>query len=393
MSRIALTHVITGTGTGGAELMLERLVSRTDRDAFDVRVISLTDIGTVGRRMIEAGIEVSDARMRRGRVDPLGPWTVSRVLRGRRTDVVQTWMYHADLIGGLGARLAGGIPVAWNIRHSALDPSRDRRTTILTARLCALLSRSVPRAIVSCSRAAVEVHGRLGYDRRRMIVIPNGFDTARFRPDPDARLRTRALLGIPPSAPLIGLVARLHPQKDHATFLRAAAILLERRPGARFVLCGDGVVPDDPRLAELLEETGTRGAALLLGGRADIPDIHASLDVAASSACGGEGFPNVIGEAMACGVPCVVTDVGDSAEIVADTGLVVPVRDPAALAAGWERILSMPEEERRRLGMSARRRIEEEYDLDAVTARYEDLYRALVGARQQGPRSARPAGA
>lgn len=383
MSRIALTHVITGTATGGAELMLERLVSRIDRGAFDLRVISLTGVGPVGERIRGGGIEVVDAGLRRGRPDPRSPWIVSRLLRERPPDAVQTWMYHADLIGGLAARLAARVPVAWNVRHSTLDPSRDRRMTIMTARLCAGLSRSVPRAIVCCSRSSMLAHERLGYDTRKMLLIPNGFDTSRFAPDPAARARMRAGLGIDPAAEVVGLVARLHPQKDHATFLRAARILLEHRPGARFVLCGDGVVPADPLLSRLLRETGVGGAAELLGARDDMPAVQSSLDVAASSACGGEGFPNVIGEAMACGVPCVVSDVGDSAEIVGDTGIVVPSGDPAALAAGWERILSLAPGDRARLGMRARRRIETMFDLADVTARYERLYRDLAGDRRR----------
>jgi len=391
MSRISLVHLITGTGTGGAELMLERLVSRIDRGSFDVRVISLTGVGEVGERMRLAATAVEGAGLRRGRLDPRAPWIVAGMLRGC-ADVVQTWMYHADLIGGFAARLAGRIPVAWNIRHSTLDPSRDRRTTILTARACALLSRAVPQAIVCCSNASKQTHERLGYDASKMIVIPNGFDTERFSPDPGARGRIRAELGIDPSAAVVGLVARLHPQKDHGTFLRAAGILLARRPGTRFVLCGEGVIPSDPSLARLLRDTGTGEAALLLGRRDDISALQAAFDVGASSAVGGEGFPNVIAEAMACGVPCVVTDVGDSEEIVGDTGIVVPAGDPEALAAGWERILSMPQAERARLGLAARGRIEERFDLASVTARYEELYRRLAAAgRRAAPRSTRPA--
>ena len=180
-----------------------------------------------------------------------------------------------------------------------------------------------------------------------------------------------------------GLVARYHPQKDHATFVRAAGILHAEIPGVHFVLCGNGVTAGNRDLAEMIGEAGLEGTAHLLGQRADITRIQASLDIASSSASSGEGFPNIIGEAMSCGVPCVVTDTGDSSEIVGDCGIVVEGGESEALAAGWKEILAMNLEARGALGVRCRERIEKNYEIGAVTARYEVLYLGICGKRGQ----------
>jgi glycosyltransferase involved in cell wall biosynthesis len=375
---IRLVHVITDLDTGGAEMALHKLLSRLDRSRFDPVVVSLTDIGPVGKRITSLGVPVEALGMRRGIPDPLAVPRLARRLKDLRPQVVQTWMYHADLIGGLASRLAGGAPIAWNIRHSDLPRGSARRLTLWTARVCAVLSRGLPRKIVCCSEASREVHVRLGYAPEKMVVIPNGFDLGLFRPDPVARLSVRKELGIPDGAPLVGLVARFHPQKDHRTFVRAAGLLRASLPGPHFLLCGERVDWDNDQLARWIDAAGGREGWHLLGLRTDVPRLVAALDVSVSSSFSGEGFPNVIGEAMAAGVPCVVTDVGDSAQIVGQTGTVVQPRDPGALAGACERLLGMAEAERGDLGLAARRRVVESYDLEEIVRRYEDLYQGLA---------------
>ena len=383
-NRISVAHLITGTSIGGAEMMLHKLVSRIDRERFDVSVISLTTAGEIGRRMIDEGVSFHSIEASRNGLDLAAFARLVRLLRRTRPDILQTWMYHADLAGGLAARFARSIPVAWNIRHSDLDPGHMKKRTIRLAKWSSRLSRHLPERIVCCSHASMETHAAIGYDRERMIVIPNGFDTSLFVPDDSARSSVRKELGLDRDAPLIGLVARYHPQKDHATFIRAAGILHAEMPGARFILCGQGITEDNSDLTGLIERAGLKVAAFLLGRRADIPRLQASLDIASSSASSGEGFPNIIGEAMSCGVPCVVTDVGDSAEIVGDCGIVVEQGEPEALAAGWKEILAMNLEARGALGVRCRERIEKNYEIGAVTARYEVLYLSICGKRGQG---------
>ena len=378
-----VVHVITGLSTGGAEMALLKLLSHMDRAEFQPEIVSLTNVGVVGESIRALGIPVRSLGMSRGVPNPLFVLRLARMLRDARPDLVQTWMYHADLVGGLAAKLTGNLPVVWNVRHSYLEPHHTKRTTFWTARACARLSGHVPQRIVCAAEVSRRAHEALGYDAKRMVVIPNGFDLSKLRPDPEARRAVREELDIPEDAPLVGLVARFHPDKDHRNFVRAAAILHAQRPGVRFLMCGEGITRENGELTRWVEDAGIGEYCYLLGRRDDVTRINAALDVATSSS-GSEGFPNVVGEAMACGVPCVVTDVGDSAAIVGGTGMVVPRQDHRALAEGWAKLLEMGAEERRTLGEKARRRVEERYSLDSVVAAYTTLYRTVVEESRQG---------
>ncbi len=243
--------------------------------------------------------------------------------------------------------------------------------------LSARLSRWLPERIVYCSEASHRLHASLGYAEDRKSIIPNGFDVEAFGPDPRARPRLRAELGLPGETPLVGMVARFDPQKDHENFLQAAALLRAEMPEARFVMCGEGVTPDNAALQAWSGKYGVRDYCHLLGSRTNTAQLLAGLDVASTASSYGEAFPMVVGEAMACGVPCVVTDIGDSSMIVGDTGRTVPPRDPQALAAAWAEILSQGAEGRGRLGGAARKRIAEHYSLARITRLYEDLYRKI----------------
>jgi len=375
--KIKLLHLITGLNTGGAEMMLYKLLSHMDREAIEVRVISLMDIGPVGRKIQELGVPVQALGMRRSVPNPLSLLRLVRWIQQAPPHYIQTWMYHADLIGGLAAKLAGGIPVIWGIRHSRIDPQSSKRTTFWIARACALLSRWLPARIVCCSEASRRIHTDLGYAGEMMTVIPNGFDLASFRPDPETRSSVRRELGIPEETPLIGLVGRYNPQKDHYNFICAAACLFTSMPDVHFMLCGEGVTRENPELVKWITAADISARCHLLGRREDIPRLTAAMDIATSSSYS-EGFPNVIGEAMACGVPCVVTDAGDSALIVGKTGIVVPPRNPHALADGWGELIKIGPEGRSRLGSAARRRIEELFNLPLIVARYEGLYKDIM---------------
>lgn len=379
---IRVMHVITGLGVGGAETMLCKLLSRTNRDAFDSQVISLSGGGATGDKIRALGVPVATLGMRPGLPHPARLARLAGTLRAARPDVIQTWMYHADLLGGLAARAATPrVPVIWNIRHTDLDPRKNKRSTLWTAAACAWLSRRLPVRIVSCSETARAVHVQRGYAADKMLVIPNGFDLSAFGPDPDARLSVRRELGIPPDTLLIGLVGRFHLQKDHANFVRAAATLRAAphslEDHVHFLLCGDGVNGQNRELAGWIEAAGLDAHFHLLGRRSDVARLTAALDIATSSSLG-EGFPNAIGEAMACAVPCAVTDVGDSALLVGDTGRIVRARSPAALAGAWQELIALGADARSHLGQAARRRVAERFDLGAITARYEALYRAVA---------------
>jgi glycosyltransferase involved in cell wall biosynthesis len=374
-------HIISNLTMGGAETMLLRLLERTDLAEFPSEVVSLMDVSVMGERIRATGVPVRALGIHPRRPNPLGLLRLAREIRRVRPDVIQTWMYHADLLGGLAALLAGRPPVVWGIRHSTLDASATRRRTIWTARLCARLSSRVPTRITCCSETGRRVHVQLGYQAEKMQVIPNGFDLSRFQPEAEARVSLRQELALPGETPLIGLIARFAPEKDHANFIRAAGRLAQRCPDVHFVLCGRGVTPENSALAAQIDSEGLAERCHLLGDRDDVPRLTPAFDLATCSSSS-ESFPQILGEAMACGVPCVTTDVGDAALIVGETGRVVPSRDPEALANAWGDLLDAGADERQRLGQLARDRIGEQFAIDDVVARYHTLYRELADAKR-----------
>lgn len=380
--RLKLLNIITGLGTGGAEIMLYRLLGAIDLDVFDVSVVSLTDVGAIGRKIEDRGFPVRALGLEAAAPNPLRALQLAAWIRELSPTVIQTWMHHADLLGGLAAKVSGGVPVAWGIHQGVFDPERTRRRTMWAARTSGRFSNWLPARIVCCSETSRRVHAELGYVDERMRVIPNGFDLDLFRPDPEARRSVRHELELADDALLIGLFGRFHPWKNHHSFVRAAARLAERYPDAHYVMCGDGIDFGNAELAGWIDRTGLRSRFRLLGPRDDIPRLTASLDIA-SSASLVEAFPLVVGEAMASGVPCVATDVGDSAAMLADTGVTVTSDDPSALAAGWQYVLRLRPVERTALGLRARRRVEENYSLTAITARYEALYWEMAEERKR----------
>jgi glycosyltransferase involved in cell wall biosynthesis len=376
-----LVIVITGLRTGGAEMMLLKVLERLD-PAWRPHVISLTDVGEIGQRIAALGIPVEGLGLRPGRVGPLAVARLASRLRELQPDVVHTWMYHADLVGGLAARLAGGCAVGWCIRNNALDPARTRRSTRLVARACALLSGRVPDRIVSCSEVARQVHVDLGYCAERMVVVPNGFDLAAFRPDAGARADVRRELGVAADTPLVGIVGRVDPQKNYDGFFAAAGLLHAQRPAVRFVLAGQGLERGNAAMVALAAKAGVGDVTHLLGRRDDIPRLMAAFDVYVSSSHS-EAFPNVLGEAMACGVPCAVTDAGDSGLIVGDTGRVVAPGDMNALAAAIGELLDLPPLQRAELAESARARVAAHFEIGAVVKAYEAFYAGLAALALQ----------
>ncbi|HSL22711.1 MAG TPA: glycosyltransferase [Vicinamibacterales bacterium] len=368
---IRILHVITDLDIGGSETALLRLISRLDPQRFSCSVVSLTGPGKLAARIAEAGVPVTNLVQRRG-MNPALVWRLARVIRKWRPTILQTWLYHADLLGTLCGWALGTPVVCWNIRCAELDWNDHPRSLFWTVRMLATLSR-FPDAVVVNSTAGRAAHEALGYRPRRWELIPNGFDAAALRPPDSARATVRAALGIPPDVPLVGLIARWHPMKDHATFVRAAARMAADHPMTHFLMAGRGIDDGNAALVRLVREHGVAARTHLMGETDRPLEALAAVDVAVSSSYG-EAFPNVLGEAMSCGVPVVTTDAGDSARVVGDTAAVVPPRDPAALAAAVLRILSLSPEERRAMGRRARERLMRQYSLDHIVRRYEELY-------------------
>lgn len=372
-----ILHIITTLDVGGAEMMLYKLLMGMDRREFSNNVICLVYPGPVAEKIGGLGVPVESLWLNHGMVTPHAILRLTKLFRVLKPDIVQTWLYHSDLLGLLTARAIGKAKVIWNIRCSNMEMERYGRSTAWTVRFCALLSH-FPACVISNSYEARRVHLKMGYRPKVFKIIPNGFDLEMFRPDPETRRTVRKSIGIPDDSICIGMVARFDPKKDHLTFLRSASRILKKGVNASFVLCGEQVDEENRMLSKWLSDLELEGHVHLLGRRDDIPNILKALDLMVSSSAFGEGFPNVIGEAMACCVPCVVTDVGDSRKIVGAFGEVVPPRNPSALATKIFELVSLPWAQQHKLGLLARERIEEKYSIERITVEYENLYRQMA---------------
>jgi len=371
--KIRILHIITDTDIGGAERMLEKLLHYTDRSRFEPEVFSLLPIQSVGKSIQDLGIPVATADMGTGLPSLSQIIKVYKWVKERKPAVVQTWMYHADLIGGIAARLAG-VPVIWGIHQSNLDPSVNSRNTLLSARIARRISHWLPYSIVCCSDASSKAHTAYGYEREKMHVIHNGFEIPASSPSVGRALRDE--LEIDHNAFVIGMVARYDRQKDHSTFIHAARLLFRSHRDVIFLLCGEDVEWKNSELKALIEredDEGFPGAFHLIGRRSDMEEVYAAMDILGTSSVG-EGLPMVVGEAMARSIPCVVTDVGDSAYVVGNTGIVVPPSSPEKLSLAWESMYELNKDELAEKGKAALNRIEEVLHIRKTSEKYHALY-------------------
>ena len=369
---IRIVHVISDLDTGGAEMMLAKLVGAMDRARFSSTVISLTDIGQLGEQIVSSGVAVHALGMKRGRPDIFALPRLIRLFRMLKPTIVQSWLYHADLLSTMAVKFLGLPILVWNVRCSDMDLKRYSPLTRWVQRLLAQWS-ATPAAVIVNSEAGKQLHEQVGYRPRRWDVIPNGFNTKRFHPDSSVRLSLWKEWQVPEDAVIVALVARVDPMKDHAAFLEASQQVAKVRGNVHFFLVGK----DTETLAPAVAAKGLTDRVRILGYRSAIECLLPGVDVLCLSSAFGEGSPNVLGEAMACGVPCVSTDVGDARSIIGNTGLVVPVRDPASLAHAIIDLIDRGPAAREHLGRAARARIETEYSLARIVDRYTALYSDL----------------
>lgn len=372
-----IVHLISGLGVGGAEKTLVALTQRLVRSRFRSSVISLSTLGNYGSWLNEEGIPTYALGMHRRRPSIAGFIRLHRLLRQLQPDLIQTWMYHADLYGLFASR-GLGKPLVWNVRGSGRTLREFGLATGMAVGVCAALS-PIPATVVVNSRRGLRDHQRMGYRPRRWEVIPNGVDLGGYRRDPASRGRIRARLSIRDGHVLAGTVARFHPFKGHAALIEAVGRVKAEHPELRLLLVGRGTEAENETLQAMIQRAGISDRVRLLGERGDVPEILQALDLFVLPSYSGEGFPNALLEAMAVGMPCLVTEVGDSAVIVDETGVVVPPRDPGALAEGLKRLLAMSPEERRRLGLAAHDRVRSRFSIETMVHSYADLYSSLVG--------------
>lgn len=376
-------HIITGLDQGGAESALYRLVT-SNNTAIKVKhiVVSIVDFGVFGKRLKEAGIEVYMIGMPRGRVTVKGIMSLWALIRRIKPDIVQTWMYHADLIGGIVARLAGYKNIVWGIVNFNLSRGAATKSTRWAARLCSKLSGFIPQKIVSCSERAAVAHISIGYSASKFINIPLGYDLDEFKPMEKEKDGVRIAWGTRTDDIIFGCVARWDPQKDHSNLLNAIALLEKKRLMFPCILAGPGIDNKNTELIKLIDETiinDAKNSLVLIGLADNISVLMSALDVHILPSKG-EAFPNVVAEAMACGTPCIVTDVGDAAAIVGNTGWIVPPNDSRALASAIESatLATRDKESWRRRQLECRKRIAENYSMDRMTDAYFDLWKSLL---------------
>jgi glycosyltransferase involved in cell wall biosynthesis len=358
-------HVIPGLGTGGAEQVLASLLMAKREQPFSQIVVDLLG-GSAGESAMSAAIRAAGIPVHRygGRTAfdiPIMVFRLSYLIRKLRPTAIQSWLYYADLATLWALELSSRRATTrlyWGIRSSNMDQSHYRRALSLTIRACAKRS-ARPDAVVANSYAGRDAHRALGYAPRAFPVIPNGIDTQRFRPNASARSRIRAQLELPEGKPFVIHVARVDPMKDHASLLAVATAL----PNVHFVMVGLGT-----------EKINAPNNLVALGIRRDMPDLYAAADLSLSTSIFGEGFPNAVAESMACSVPVVATDVGDSRRIIGTTGMIVSPRDIAAMTAAITLLLAESQAERCVRGSAARRRIEDHYSLSRMVHTFDALH-------------------
>lgn len=376
---VKVVHVIIGLNVGGAELMLNRLIeSHREQKGIEHSVISLTDMGVLGEQLAKKGVAVHCLGMSSIIKGPATFFKLRKLLQTLQPDVVHTWMYHADLLGGLAARSIGIRNIVWCIRSTDIRKGGSK-VTLLVRKLCAWLSGRLPRVIVCAANASRKVHEAVGYAPNKMQVIPNGFELDKLLPTDSNGSRIRGELGISNDCTLVVSVGRYNPVKDHKTFIEAAGKVAAQRSDVKFMLVGRGLEHSNLKLMALIEATGQASAFHLLGERKDVPACLQASDVFCLHSVS-EGFPNVLGEAMALGLPCVSTDVGDAAYLLNCPEWQVPAGSPDKLALKLNEMLSLTVADKRALGEVASTRIRENFSMEMISTRYYELYRSLLSS-------------
>ncbi|MCI5137694.1 MAG: glycosyltransferase [Candidatus Electrothrix sp. AR1] len=373
-----IVHVITCLNDGGAEAVLYRLCLFDKKNTHVV--ISLQGEGKYGPMLMSKGISVYCLGLTRNMLMLHRIFKLIPLLKKIEPDVVQTWLYHADLMGGLVAKILGIKNICWGIRSADFDYGSIGKSTFFIVRLNALLSRWIPVYIISCSNKAVDTHASIGYAKNKFCVIRNGYDLHEFMPNlKEVAVLRDEQVGISKNSIVLGMVARFDPLKNHKLLVTALGLVSKRGYVFCCLLVGTGVSADNLELKKWLEQYRLHNRVLLMGQRTDIPSVMNLIDIHILSSSG-EAFPNVLGEAMACGTPCVTTDVGDTAEIVGDTGWVVPAESAEALSdaiiKAIDEFYNEPDSWMKRR-QNARERIKDNFGIEKMVKKYSQVWQSL----------------
>ena len=373
-----ICHIIIGLNVGGAELMLKRLIGsfKALETAPRQVVISITTMGAIGHTLQASGIEVHELGVKSFKNAAFCLLKLFKIIRLIKPDIIQTWMYHADLCGGLVGRLAGCKNIVWGIRTTDISSFASKKTMLIRW-FCAKLSRIIPRSIVCVADKSCEEHVKLGYVLEKMVVIPNGFDFGSFHATSADVNALRMALGLQQDELVVGTVARFNPAKDPHNFVQAACLVAAQIPHARFLMVGKNCDKKNSELMEWIEATGFSDRFILLGERNDVNVCLAVIDVFCLASVN-EGFPNALGEAMAMHKPCVATNVGGAGFLLGDCGIIVPKKNPKELAVGIMTCLSLSAEDRKALGLRAHQRVTTEFTMIKVRERFGMVYSSLL---------------
>lgn len=373
---IKIAHVITGLSTGGAEMMLYKILSSSKTINSVVICLSSDKNTPIAKRITDLGITIYYIDLSPNIHLLSVTQRIRKILKTECPDIIQGWMYHGNLAATFCSILSNTKPpVLWNVRRSLHDLKTEKLMTRLIIKLNAFFSFS-PKKIIFNSQVSSLQHEAIGFDKHKTQLIPNGFDLSVFAPDMNDRIRIRCELGIKEDEVLIGLVGRYHPIKGHSNFLKAAGLLCSQFDNIKFVLVGNNVDHDNVALISEIRKLGLFEKTILLGSRDDIPKLTNAFDIA-TSASSGEAFSNTLGEAMAIGIPCVATDVGDSKLLLNGVGVIVEPDSPPSLSEGWTRLILVGKEGRAKLGVMAREHIQHHYSLNSVSSLYTTLYEDL----------------
>ncbi len=373
-----LCHITTGLNIGGAEMFLLNLAKSLNTLGYQQTIISLQAQGDLSEKIRNENIELIHLGISRYPWTWWGIFKLPFLLHKMSPDVLQTWLYHADLIGGLSS-IFGNTELVWNVRQTDISAKHNKREIVLVARITALLSKYLPVKIICCSESAKASHINIGYSESKIVVIPNGCDTSLYKYDGERRKAARLMLGIEENDVVIGRFGRFDPQKDYKNFISAADEIQSSHKHAWFLMAGENISLGNPELKKWISRSRVPGRFLLLGKRDDLPDLYQAVDIFISSSLG-EGFPNVVAEAMSSEVPCVVTDVGESSDLVGNTGRTVPKKDMKKLADACLELVNIGDIERRKLGEAARSRIVNHYSLERSVTDYRELYDQVSGS-------------
>lgn len=370
-----ILHIITGLGPGGAESMLKRLILSDPSTLSDKIVVSLTALEVIGKELCAQGVEVHAMEMSSVLGFPGKFFQLCKLIKQSKPDIIQTWMYHADLLGGLAARLSGFKNIIWGIRIQSVPANNPK--TALVVKISALLSRWIPKKILCVAESAREEHIKYGYDAERMVVVHNGFDFSHFTVSQAQKSVLREECGFSSEDFVVGWLGRFHSEKGQENFIKAAKIVSVKYPKTKFLLIGRRCNAENATLMGWLTDVGLQDQFVLLGERRDAPACLAIMDLFCMPSSN-EGFPNALGEAMASGLPCVATEVGDAAVLASDTVIMVPPENEQALAEGMLKIMALSREQRLQMGEHSKAWVMSEFSIDTSRQRFEAVYLAML---------------